>query len=106
MESGDLTLYYSLVSQPSRAVKALLNIGKVAFNEVSIDLGKNEQHGEEFLKVNPRGQVPFIVEGDFKLGESNAILKYLAETRSTIPATMWPACAKERAYVDSLLEWN
>ena len=45
------------------------------------------------------------MEGDFKLGESNAILKYLAETHPSVPASLWPAEAKERAYVDQLLEW-
>lgn len=61
---------------------------------------KGEQRGEAFLKINPRGMVPFIVEGDWKLGESTAILKYLCETRSSIPKTMWPECPKARAYID------
>ena len=106
MEGGDLTFYWNLYSQPARAVKALLELGHVAHTEVVLDLMSGESRGEEFLKINPQGQVPFIVEGDFKLGESNAILKYLAETRSTIPATLWPTDLKERAYVDSLLEWH
>src|SRR5688500_7971338 len=33
----------------------------------------------EFLALNPNGQVPVLVEGDFVLWESNAILTYLAE---------------------------
>ncbi|MCR6671737.1 glutathione S-transferase family protein [Devosia ginsengisoli] len=33
----------------------------------------------EFLDLNPNGQVPVVVEGDFVLWESNAILIYLAE---------------------------
>ena len=33
----------------------------------------------EFLALNPNGQVPVVIEGEFVLWESNAILNYLAE---------------------------
>ena len=81
-------------------MKAVLLQGGIAYNEVSVDLFNGEQNGEEYKKINTRGQVPFIVDGDFKLGESNAILKYLCETRPSIPATLWPTDPKERAYAD------
>jgi glutathione S-transferase len=103
--NNQLTLYWNLVSQPSRAVKALLLMGNVAHESVSIDLLKEEQKGEEYLKINPRGLVPSIVHGDFKLAESNAILKYLCASFSSIPETAFPTDAKLRAYTDSLLEW-
>lgn len=106
VEAGEITLYWSIVSQPSRAVKAVLELGQVPHKDVHFDFAKGEHKSEDYLKINPRGLVPFITEGDFKLGESNAILKYIAETRGSVPSTLWPADLKERAYVDQLLEWN
>lgn len=48
----------------------------------TINLMKQEQQKPEFLKINPNGRIPAIVdrdEGDFPIFESGAILIYLAE---------------------------
>ena len=95
-----LTLYWSIGSQPSRSVKALLLAGAVPHNSVNIDLMKGEQKGEAYLKVNPRGMIPCIKEGDFQLSESNAILKYLCNTHESIPAHYWPKDEQTRAITD------
>jgi glutathione S-transferase len=47
-----------------------------------IDLGKGEQKQEWYLRLNPNGRIPTIVDhdaGDFSVFESGAILVYLAE---------------------------
>ncbi|RCK62293.1 Glutathione S-transferase 2 [Candida viswanathii] len=38
---------------------------------------------EWYLKLNPHGIIPTLVDGDLVLAESNAILQYLAETYDT-----------------------
>lgn len=48
----------------------------------ALDLGKQEQKESDFIKINPNGRIPAIVdrdEGDFAVFESGAILIYLAE---------------------------
>ena len=70
-------LYYHPLSQPSRAVLALLNIGKIKYDAKIVDLMKAEQRQPEFVAINPFATVPALTHGTLSLGESNAILQYL-----------------------------
>lgn len=38
---NSISLYWNIGSQPSRAAKALLDIGKITYTPVFVDLGKN-----------------------------------------------------------------
>src|SRR5690606_37026897 len=42
------------------------------------DMMKGEHKSPEFLKLNPLGQVPVLIDGDLTLRDSQAILVYLA----------------------------
>lgn len=44
-----------------------------------INIGNNEQFSPEFLKISPNNKIPAILDGEFSLFESGAILLYLAE---------------------------
>jgi glutathione S-transferase len=64
-----------------------------------------EHRAEEFKQVNEWRHVPAIVEGDFKLGDSHAILTYLATTRNC--AEHWyPKDFVKRAQIDQFLHWH
>ncbi|TNV75925.1 hypothetical protein FGO68_gene5836 [Halteria grandinella] len=110
MEQKDkhaITLYWNLLSQPSRTVKALLLVGNVPHNEEHIDLFAGQQHSAEFkTNINPRGLVPVIKDGDFAVSESNAIMKYLCSTQEGIPYHYWPKDANVRAHIDQFLEYQ
>ncbi len=64
--------------------KASVTLEELAIPYVThpIDLSKLEQKAEWFLKLNPNGRIPVIVDrdaGDFPVFESGAIMIYLAE---------------------------
>ena len=73
------------------------------FELVVMDVLKGEQKAPEFLDLNPLGVVPFLLDDDgttnreFGLGESNAMLWYIAEGTDLIPDS-----AQERA---EALQW-
>ena len=55
---------------------------EIPYQVRAINLGTSEQKTPEFLKINPNGRIPAIVDreaGDFAVIESGAILLYLAE---------------------------
>ena len=56
----------------------------------------------EFLAINPRGHVPTLVDGDFVLWESLAILEYLDE-RFDGGTPLYPGGVRERARVRRLV---
>jgi glutathione S-transferase len=66
---------------PSRALRVRWTLQEldVAFEPVIIDLRAGEQRTPEFLKVNPAGRLPVLIDGDKVLTESVAIVLYLAE---------------------------
>lgn len=66
---------------PTRSIRArwtLQELG-VDFEAVTINLMKGEHTQPDYLKVNPAGKLPALVDGDFVLTESVAIVLYLAE---------------------------
>ncbi len=57
-----------------------------------------------FRAMSPLGQVPCLQDGDFSLFESNAILRYLANSNPAGAARLYPAEPKARAIVDAWLD--
>ena len=66
---------------PTRSIRArwtLQELG-VGFEAITVNLVAGEHRRPEFLKVNPAGKLPVLVDGDLVLTESVAIVLYLAE---------------------------
>lgn len=100
-----LQLYYTLGSPPSRAALMMIRILGLEVDVKKVDLLKGEQKTPEFLKLNPMHQLPVLVDGDFVVTESRAILAYLVNSRK--PGSSWyPADPKARAHIDQLLHFE
>jgi glutathione S-transferase len=83
-----------------RAVAAYLGIPlELEF----VDLTKGASHTPEYLALNPTGRTPLLVDGDFKLWESNAIMQYLASQK---PNSLWPDDARARADIARWQSWQ
>lgn len=74
----ELVLYDAKISGNSYKVRLALKQLALPHRIVPLDLLRGETRAEEFLHMNPFGRVPFLVDGDLTLGESNAILVHLA----------------------------
>lgn len=59
----------------------------------------------EYRAMNPNGVVPTLIEDDFVLWESNAILRYLAASHEAGHA-FWPRDLRARADVDRWMDWQ
>ena len=71
---------------------------------VEVNLQKGENRTPDYLKLNPNGKVPTLVDGDFVLWDSRAIDAYLA---SAYPkGDFYPADPKSRAIVDQWSYWQ
>jgi glutathione S-transferase len=66
---------------PTRSIRVLWMLRElgVDFEFVNVSLVAGENRRPEFLAVNPAGKLPVLVDGDFVLSESVAIVLYLAE---------------------------
>jgi glutathione S-transferase len=88
-----------------------INVRKVlwALDELGLDY-EREDWGQplrdprtpEFLALNPNGLVPVLIDRDFVLWESNAIIGYLADREGRLV----PSSPQQRALVDQWLSWQ
>ena len=94
-----IKLYSWPQSSGTRVAWALEELG-LPYDYVSLDAKKGEHRSAEYLKVNPHGKVPVLVDGDEHLFESGAILLHLG-ARYGIEKNLWPA-ARTQARADAI----
>lgn len=97
-----MQLYCDPISTTSRPILMFADEAGVALDVRPIELGKGQHLSSDYLAVNPNGLVPYLVDGDVRLGESTAILRYLAD-RTGSPA--YPSAPAARAAIDEALGW-
>lgn len=94
-----LKFYYSRLSINARRVWVTLLEKNIEFEPILLKLN-GDQFQPDFLKLNPFHHIPVLVDGDFQVFESLAILDYL-EAKYPQPSFM-PSTAKEIAKVRTI----
>jgi len=79
----------------SRAARALWIAHELDIPFEHVPMEMKDLKTPDYLKVNPNGKVPAMVDGDFKLFESMAINLYLAKRFNK--NDLWPASAEDQA---------
>jgi glutathione S-transferase len=97
-----MKLYCDPISTTSRPVMMLATELGLELELVNVDLMGGGNQAPDYLALNPNGIVPFLVDGDFRLGESAAILKYLALKADS---GLYPAEPQAQARVDEAISW-
>jgi len=75
-----LTLYNAAHSTCSQKVRICLAEKKLPFENILLDIGKAKQHLQpDYLKINPNGVVPTLVDDGQVVTDSSVICEYLEE---------------------------
>ena len=97
-----MKLYYHPASTTSRIVQMFAVDQGIDLDYQVVDLFTGEHLKPEFAAINPSRMVPVLEDGDFRLTESSAILKYLADK---VGSPAYPKDLKARARVHEMMDW-
>jgi glutathione S-transferase len=80
-----IELYWGSGSPFAWRVLLTLEIKRLSYESKLLEFSKQEHKSSAYLKLNPRGKVPTLKDGDFVLSESQAIMAYLDRKQSHPP---------------------
>ena len=98
-----MKLYMHPVSTAARPIRLFLAETGIPCDEELVDITTGAHYKEPYASLNPSRLVPMLDDDGFRLTESSAILKYLAEKYDS-PA--YPKDLKKRARVNEVMDWT
>ncbi len=98
------TLYTTPLSANGRKPLALSHALGLRPEIRLVNVYQGEGRTPAYLAINPLGKIPALVDGDFTLVESNAMLVYIAEQYGS--SRLWSAEPRERAGILRWLFWE
>jgi glutathione S-transferase len=99
-----LTLYSTALSANGRKVLAVSRHLELDIDVRVVNVYRGEGRHAGYLAINPTGKIPTLVDGDFTLFESNAILLYLSEAHGNF--RLWSRDPKLRGRMARWLFWE
>lgn len=100
---------YTVVGSPnSRKVEAVINHLGLEVERRYLDFFTGDLRQPAYLSLNPNGMVPTLVDGDFALWETTAIMQYLADKAAAAGGSdaLFPREPKKRADVVRWQAWD
>jgi glutathione S-transferase len=97
-----MKLYYHPASTTSRPIMLFAAENGITLDMQVVDLFTGEHYKPIFEAINPNHLVPVLEDGDLRLTESSAILKYLADKAGS---PLYPRDLKQRARVNERMDW-
>ena len=98
-----ITLYYGSGSPFAWRVQLALEHKALPYERKVLSFSAGDTKKPEFVAINPRHRVPTIVDGDFTLYESNAIVEYLESAYPGRGAPLFPGDVRARATIWRLM---
>jgi glutathione S-transferase len=97
-----MKLYYHPASTSCRPIMLFAAEANIPLDYELVDIFTGEQYKAPFESVNPNHLVPVLEDGSFRLTESAAILKYIAEKTGS---DAYPSDLQQRARVNERMDW-
>jgi glutathione S-transferase len=98
-----MKLYDFAFSPNCRKVRAVAYELDIPLESIHVDLLTGEQRTAAYLRINPNGRVPVLVDRDFVLFESIAIMRYLSAKQG---GALMPTTPEGQADVDRWMAWQ
>lgn len=95
-----MKLYSFFRSGTSHRLRIALNLKGLAYEQIAVDLRREEHLGDAFKAINPQQLVPVLEADERLMIQSPAIIEWLEERYPTPP--LLPADAGDRAQVRAL----
>ena len=99
-----MKIYADPITVNCRKVLAGLDLIGAPFERVHVDYFKGEHKAEPYVSLNPNASLPALVDGDFVLWESNAMLQYAADKVGN--QAVYPRELRTRADINRWLLWE
>lgn len=99
-----MKLYENALSPNARRPLLVVEHLDLDVERVHVDFMKGDHKKPEYLKLNPNGMVPLLVDGDFVLNESRVIAQYLASKKPE--SGLWPADERTRFDITRWQFWD
>jgi glutathione S-transferase len=99
-----MKLYADPITVNCRKVVAGLDLIGAEYELIHVDYFTSQQRSPEYIALNPNASLPTLVDGEFVLWESNAILQYVADKLGA--TTCYPTDLQVRADINRWLVWE